>query len=155
MNKSISALVVICILFSLCNTPKKLANKAFHNALIGQNEMTIYSRIGMPTSTAKTFNGGKILMYEFFSMERFPTVNNFKPEDYDRGISFTSKSGAFYEIPFKPEFKNRKNMTYQEKVTSLMVFLDRHGKCIRFEHNLPKERLEFYYERLKAYIPED
>lgn len=149
-------LFVLTIFMSFCSTTNKMAREAFQYALFGQNEMTIYSRIGTPTRIFTASDGAKVLIYEFYSMDKIPNPDNIEPENYSKDIiSFTSKTGAEYDIRYNPDFKNRNNITYQENVTFLEVFMDELGYCVGFDYNLPKERLEYYCDHLKAYLPQD
>lgn len=63
--KKVTSLLVIAILLTFCATPNKMANKAFYHALVGQDETTVCTRLGPPTSIVASSDGGKILIYEF------------------------------------------------------------------------------------------
>lgn len=52
-----------------------MANEALHYALVGQNEKTIYKRLGVPPKNAQTTDGGKVLIYEFYSKGMYVTPN--------------------------------------------------------------------------------
>jgi hypothetical protein len=130
-----------------------MANKAFYHALLGQNEMAIISRLGAPTNIVASLNGGKIFIYEYYTKGMFEMKGG--GESIDGLEIFNNKTGAVYDIRLYPENSNSRNLSYQKNVNSLFVFLDPNGKCYRFEQDLPKEKLEFYYERLKTYIPEN
>lgn len=148
--KKMLFLLVITILLTFCATSNKMANKAFYHALIGQDETTVCSRLGAPTDIVTSSGGGKILIYEFYTKGMFDmpekggAVKGFKLSN--------NKTGAVYNVEIHPY--DKRYTSYQIDVTSLTVFFDQQGKCIHFEQDLPRERLEFYYERLKAYIPE-
>lgn len=75
--KNLLLLLVMTILFASCATTK-MTDKEFRNALVGQNEMNIYSRLGPPTKTITTSDGGKIMVYEFYSKGMFLTPNKSK-----------------------------------------------------------------------------
>lgn len=50
-----------------------MGKDAIHNATVGQNDETIYSRLGAPTKTISSDDGGKILVYEFYSQSMYLT----------------------------------------------------------------------------------
>ena len=131
-------LLVLTIFLSFCSTTNKMAKETFQHALFGQNEITIYSRIGAPTRIFTASDGAKVLICEFYSADKILTFEKIEPADYSQEItSFTSKSGAIYDVRLNPDFNKGKNMTYQENVTSLDVFLDNLGYCVGFDCNLP------------------
>jgi hypothetical protein len=149
--KKIPFLLMISTLFTFCATSYKMADKAFYHALVGQNVMTVYSRIGAPTNIGTSWDGGKIFIYEFYTKGMFvvPEVG----EPTGNSLSFTDKkTGAFYNIQTYYNNSSR-NISYETDVNSLVVFFDKQGNCVRFEQDLPREKLEFYYDRLKGYIP--
>jgi len=147
---------LLFIFFSSCATTNKMAQKAFQYALFGQTELTIYSRIGTPTRIFDASDGSKVLIYEFYSWDNVPSFDNLEPENYSSDItSFESKSGAIYDIRYYSDFQKRANNTYQEHVTFLEVFLDDLGYCVGFDYDLSKERLEYFRDHLKAYVPKD
>lgn len=155
MKKSLT-LLMISVLFSFCSATNKMANKAFYHALVGQNEMTVCSRLGVPTTIIPILDGGKILIYEFYEKGMFLISNSSNLADSPISLfSVNKKTGAIYDIKVDPEAVKSQYTSYQGNVNNLMVFLDREGKCVRFEQYLPREKLEFYYQKLKDYIPKD
>jgi len=150
--KKLPFLLVITILFTFCASSNKMANKAFYHALVGQDEMTVYSRLGAPTNIVTSWDGGKILIYEFYTKGMFVAPELGEPSR--NSWEFTNKkTGAVYDIKTYSIKNSSGNTSYQIDVNSLIVFLDKQGKCLRFEQDLPREKLEFYFERLKGYIP--
>jgi len=56
--KKLLFLVVLGFLLNSCASINKLANKSIHKAIIGQNEMIVCNRLGMPTRVEHARNGG-------------------------------------------------------------------------------------------------
>ena len=149
-------LLVLTIFLSFYSTTNKMAKQTLQYALFGQDEKTIYSRIGAPTRIFTASDGAKVLICEFYSADKILTFEKIEPDDYSQEItSFTSKSGAIYDIRLNSYSNKSKTMGYQENVTSLDVFLDNLGYCVGFDYNLHKEKLEYYIDHLKVYIPKD
>ena len=71
--KNLLLLLVMSILFTSCATTNKMTDKEFRHALVGQNEMNIYSKFGPPTRTITASDGGKIMIYEFYSKGMYLT----------------------------------------------------------------------------------
>ena len=149
-------LIGIFVLLCSCSANKRLAEKAFYHALVGQNEMTIYSRLGAPTNVIATTDGGKLLKYEFYGKGLLIPLSHsgVAEESYTATIK-NKKTGAVYNIVTNPETAVSEYSNYQTDIASLNVFIDKHGKCVNYEQNLPKEQLEYYYDQLRKYIPED
>lgn len=146
--KKIPFLLVIILLLTFCATSNKMANQAFYHALIGQDETTVCSRLGAPTDIVNSSDGEKILIYQFYTKGMFDMPE--KDGAFKGFAIYNKQTGAAYTAhPY-----NKRYTSYQLDVNSIVVFFDRQGKCIRFEQDLPRERLEYYYERLKVYIPE-
>jgi hypothetical protein len=152
MKKS-QFILVIAILFTSCATTNKMANKAFYHALVGQNEMTVYSRLGAPTNIVTSGDGGRILIYEFYTKGMFVVPEVGEPTGNSLGFT-DKKTGAIYDIKTYSNNNSSSNISYLTDVNSLVVFIDQQGNCVRFEQDLPREKLEFYYNRLKGYIPQ-
>jgi hypothetical protein len=49
----------------------------------------------------------------------------------------------------------KSNTEYRTNKAFLKVYIDSTGTCTGFEQNLPKLQQEYYYDRLKKYIPEE
>jgi len=153
--KNLLLLLVMTILFASCATSNKMTDKEFHHALVGQNEMNIYSRLGPPTRTITTSDGEKIMIYEFYSKGMFLTPNKSKftynaKKDLGgnrKGLTFNSGANT---VTNKPQYT-----IYQKNVSYLKVFLDKQGNCVRFEQDLPQEQLDIYHERFKHFLSKD
>ena len=150
--KNLFLLLVMAILFTSCATTDKMTDKEFRQALVGQNEMNIYSKFGPPTRIITASDGGKIMIYEFYSKGMYLTpyksritYNANKDLMGNRkGVTFTS---GVNNVTNAPQYTiNQKNVSF------LKVFLDKRGNCVRFEQDLPQEQLDIYHERFK-HIP--
>jgi hypothetical protein len=128
-----------------------MTDKEFRQALIGQDEMTIYSKLGPPKRTVTNADGERIIIYEFYSKEMYLTPNKSKVTyransglpGYPSGITYSSGVSTVTNDP--------RYTIYQQNVSYLKIILDKEGKCIRFEQNLPQEQLDIYHERFKNF----
>lgn len=140
------------MLLCFCASTSKIQNEALQYALVGQNEMTIYSRLGAPARTISDSEGKKVMIYEFYSNGMFVTP-------YKSKVTYSAKTN----IPGSPEgltfhsgsteTNDPKYTVYQKDISSIKVFLNKEGYCIRYEENLTKDQLKTYYEQFKRYIP--
>lgn len=141
-------------LFCSCASTSRLHNEALQYALVGQNEMTIYSRLGAPTRTISASEGQKIMIYEFYNKGMFVTPYKSKltysaardKNGNPQGLTFNSGSTVT---------NDSKYTVYQQDMSSLKVFLNKEGICARFEENLTKDQSEMYFDQFKRYIPKD
>jgi hypothetical protein len=53
------------------------------------------------------------------------------------------------------ETNDTKYKIYQVDKSFLEIFLNKDGKCVRFQQDMTKSQLEQFYEKFKKYIPED
>jgi hypothetical protein len=139
------------ILFTSCATTNKMTDKEFRNALVGQNEMNIYSKFGPPTRTITGSDGGKIMIYEFYSKGMYLTPNKSKVAYKANKDFFGNKSGLTFNSGVNTVTNDPKYTIYQKNVSYLKVFLDKQGNCFRFEQDLPQEQLDIYHERFKHF----
>lgn len=139
------------MLIGSCSTPVKLANQAFKHALLGETEPVIHKRIGAPSRIVAEPDGGKVYIYDFTHVEKLPSMS-YNPQAINL-TTITSKSGASYDIPYYSKSRNPRNTLYQENITSLFLFIDEHGYCTRIDHDLQKEKLDYFYHLLKEYVP--
>ena len=85
-----------------------MGRELFHHAITGQNERTIYPRVGAPTKTLGDPCGGKVLIYEHYSKGMFLTPNKSKitcsaqtdMACYREGLTFHSVANT---VTNKPE----------------------------------------------------
>ena len=144
--KNLLFLLVLTILLNSCASTNKMANESIHNAIIGQNEMIVFNRLGTPTRVEHFRDGGKVMIYESFSKGMYLTP-------YKSKFSFTDGiilSGEKYKVTNDPDYT-----IYQRNVSYLKVYLDKQGNCVRLEQNLPQEQLEIYHERFKHFNSKD
>lgn len=143
------------ILFTSCASTNKMTDREFRHALVGQNEMNIFSKFGPPTRIITASNGGKIMIYEFYNKGMFLTpykskvTYNANKDILGNRKGFTLRSGV-NTVTNDPKYT-----IYQKNVSYLKVFLDKQGNCVRFEQDLPQEQLEIYHERFKHFPGKD
>jgi hypothetical protein len=152
--KTIFPIWLVSWLLISCSTINKMASESFHHALIGQNESTIYSRLGPPTRIITDSSGGKILIYEHYSKGTFLTPNKSKVTYSARRDMSGNREGFTFHSGVNTVTNNPEYTIYQREVSSLKVFLDKNGSSFKFEQSLPREVLETYHERLKHFPPE-
>jgi hypothetical protein len=145
-------LLVMTILFTSCATTK-MTDKEFRNALVGQNEMNIYSRLGPPTKTITTSDGEKIMVYEFYSKGMFLTPNKSKVTYSAKKDLSGNREGLTFNSGVNTVTNDPQYTIYQKNVSYLKVYLDKRGNCVRFEQDLPQEQLDIYHERFKYFLP--
>ena len=147
-------LLVLTILLSSCASTNKMANKSIHNAIIGQNEMIVFERIGTPTSVEHFRDGGKVMVYESYSKGMYLTPYNKPAITYNfkknligepQGLTYTSNVNTAVNDP--------KYTIYPTNTSYLKVHINKHGNAIRIEQNLPQEQLDIYQERFKHFRP--
>lgn len=149
--KNLLLLLGLILLLTFCASTNKMSNEAFRDALVGQNEMNIYSKLGPPKRTIPASDGGKTMIYEFYTKDTFLTPNKSKVtfnaskdlDGYKKGFTYSSGVNTVTNDP--------KYTIYQMKVSYLKVFLDRQGNCTGFEQDLPQEQLDIYHERFKHF----
>lgn len=147
--KNFLLLLVMTMLFTFCSTTNKMTDKEFRHALVGQNEMNIYSKFGPPTRTITGSDGGKILIYEFYTKGMYLTPNKSKVTYKANKDFFGNKNGLTFNSGVNTVTNDPKYTIYQKNVSYLKVFLDKQGNCFRFEQDLPQEQLDIYHERFK------
>ena len=143
------------MLFISCSTTTKMTNIEFSDALVGQNEMNIYSKLGPPTRTVTSSDGGKIMIYEFYTKGMFLTPNKSKVTYKTNKDTFGNKSGLTFNSGVNTVTNDPKYTIYQKNVSYLKVFLDKQGNCYRFDQDLPQEQLDIYHERFKHITGKD
>ena len=151
--KNVPILFVLTFLIFGCSSSSKLANNSIYYALVGQNEKTIYKRLGIPSQTESNPDGGKTMVYEFHSTGMFETP-------YKSNITYRAEAGPdgqrkgwTYTTNVNTAANDPKYTIHQTNMSWLKVFLDKEGKCTKVDHNLSKERLEMFYEQFKIYVP--
>ena len=148
--------IVLTFIFSSCTSINRLSNKAIYQAVVGQNENVIYNRLGMPTETQRTPDGGKKLIYELHSKGMVSNPNkskltfNYSGNMANQEPHLNWKYSTINTVTNDPKYK-----IHQIDKSFLEIFLNKDGECIRFQQNMTKSQLEQFYERFKKYIPED
>ena len=155
--KNLLFLLVLNLLLSSCVITDKMTNEAIHYAIVGQNEMTLYKRLGVPARIILAPDGGKIWMYEYCSKDMYtpPYKSNLTSTHAEALNSRNSAPGITIRTGVNIETNAPKYTIHSTIVTYLKVYLDKAGKCVGFEQSLPQEQLEIYHERFKHYIPKD
>jgi len=149
-------LAVLIILISSCATINRMSNEAIHHAIVGQNEMIVRSRLGLPVRTIQTPEGDKKLIYEFHSRGMFTTPYKSKLTfDYSGDMINHEPHLNWQYSSINTETNKGKFTIYEEDTSLLEVFLNSEGYCVRFRHNMTKSQLEQFYKRFKQYIPKD
>ena len=153
--KNLLLFLEMIILFTSCASTKKMSDKEFHNALIGQNEMTICSRFGFPARTVVGSDGGKIMIYEFYSKGMFLTPYKSKVTYSANKDLVGNRKGLTFNSGVNTVTNDPKYTIYQKNISYLKVFLDKRGNCFKFEQDLPQEQLDIFHERFKHFIPKN
>ena len=133
-----------------------MLNKAFYYGVVGQKEYVVYSRVGQPVTIHETEDGGKVLVYKVPKSVMTGQSKNIKP-----GITpfINSKGKREYDIDMvqiSDAMSNAQDYSkYSLNTTALKIYINKNGICSRLEQNLPKLQQEYFYDRLKKYIPEE
>jgi len=150
MRNSIIQLVVLFLLCS-CVVTNKMANEAIRNAIVGQNETIVYSRLGPPASYESAPDGEKIATFEYHQRGMFLTPSKSQLKYSAKRDVMGNREGLSYNAFENTATNDPKFTIYDRDVYYLIVYFDKRGTCIRFEHNLPRKQLEKCYERYKGY----
>jgi hypothetical protein len=132
-----------------------MTDKEFRQALVGQNEINIYSKFGPPTRTITASDGGKIMIYEFYSKGMYLTPYKSKVTYSAKKDLIGNRKGLTFNSGVNTVTNDPQYTIYQKNVSYLKVFLDKGGNCIRFEQDLPQEQLDIYHERFKHFPSKD
>lgn len=151
--KSLHILLVLLMVLVSCSTSKSLRDESFKNSLLGQDEMTIYTRLGKPTRTENVKGGGKIWIYESFTKEKgmFLTPNRSALKYNPRTNAVGEREGWTLTLGEHTAANDPQYTIYPEQVSALKIYFDKNGKCTRYEQNLPQEQLDIYHERFKHF----
>jgi hypothetical protein len=102
-------LLVATILVSSCATTNKIAYESIQNAIIGQNEMIVCNRLGMPTRVEHVSDGGKVIIYEHYREDMYSipikpaiTYNATKGIEGNKQLTFTSNVNTVANDPRHP-----------------------------------------------------
>jgi len=154
--KKIIFLMVLIILINSCATTNKTTNESIQNEIIGQNEMGVFKKLGVPARVELTSDGGKVMIYEFPSKGMYLTPNKKPSITYNVNRDITGQmQGLTYTSNVNTVTNDPKYTIYSKNVSYLKVYLDKHGNAIRIEQNLPQEQLDIYHERFKHFNAKD
>lgn len=144
---------VFVLLFS-CSPTNKIARGSFQQALIGQNEMKIFSMLGPPKSILPASGGGKVMVYEHYTKGMFLTPNKSKVTYSHRRDISGNREGLTFHGGLNTVTNDPAYTIYQKEVSCLKIYLDKNGICVSYEENLPHAVPEIYHERFKHFTPE-
>jgi hypothetical protein len=153
--KNLLLILATVILFTSCSTTEKMTDREFRNALVGQNELNIYSKFGPPTRIITGSKGVKIMIYEFYSKGMYLTPYKSKVTYKANRDLFGNRQGFTLNGGVNTVTNDPKYTIYQKDISYLKVFLDKQGNCFRFEQDLPQEQLDIYHERFKHFPSKD
>jgi hypothetical protein len=149
--KTYILLSVCWLLLCSCSSSKR-TNSVFNDAIIGENEMVVLKRLGVPTRVEHISNGGKVMIYESTSKGMFLTPYNKPAISYNfnknmvgerQGITYTSNTNTAVNDP--------KYTVYPNSTSYFKVYINKHGDAVRIEQNMSQEQLEIYHERFKHF----
>jgi len=120
----------------------KIFRESFHHTHIGQNEHIIYSRLGPPAKILADPGGGKILIYEHYSKGMFLTPNKLKVTNSALTDMACNREGFTYHSGVNTVTNKPENTIHLKEGSSLRVFLDKNGSCVRYGQDLSREVLE-------------
>ena len=152
-------LLTWCILFILmfaCTTSKRALNKAIGDAILDQNEIVVFQRLGIPYQTILREDGRKVWIYRKQEHLLSSPNNSWHASTHAEQLAVrknrtfkSSKEDIIIRTPDKTaaiELNNDK--TYTSSNPFLRIYFDRHGKCVSFEQNMTPEQMKIYHERL-------
>jgi hypothetical protein len=151
--KTSTILIVLTVLLTKCASVNKMTNNAIYHAIVGQNEMTVYKRLGVPANTVSTSDGGKKLIYEYYGKGMYTTPYKSRVTYSPKKDALGNSEGLIFRGGVNTVTNDPRYIINEKEVSFLNVFLDKQGNCIRFEQNLQKKQLEMLYEQFKKYIP--
>ena len=153
--KNLIFLLVLTILLNSCASTNKMANESIHNAIVGQNEMIVFERLGVPTRVEHARDGGKVMIYESYSKGMYLTPYKSKVTYNANKDIVGNREGFTFTSGVNTVTNDPKYTIYEKNISYLKVFLDKQGICVRFEQNMSKEQLEIYHERFKHFLSKD
>ena len=150
--KNLLFLVVLTILLSACASSNKMANKSINNDIIGQNEMVVFERLGVPSRVDHLRDGGKVMIYESTSKGMFLTPYDKPAITYNFNKNLIGEpQGLTYTSNVNTAVNDPKFTIYPTNVSYFKVYIDKHGNAVRIEQNMSQEQLEIYHERFKHF----
>jgi hypothetical protein len=146
---------IICIILFIisCSSTNKLRKKAFHHALVGQNETVVCSRLGPPKKTIHLSEGEKILLFEFYSKGMFTTPYKSKVTYSHNKDVMGNREGFALNLGENTVTNDPKYTIHQTEVSTVKVYFNKRGISYRFEQSLTPKQVDHFYETFKEYIP--
>ena len=133
-----------------------MTSEALYYAIVGQDEITVRNRLGAPTRTVKVSDGGKKLVYEFYSKGAPASMNKSKLTfNYAGDIANQDPHFNWQYSSVNTDANASEYTIYGEEASVLEVFLNNEGQCVRFQQNMTKSQLKQLYEGFKKYIPKN
>jgi len=142
-------ILLVCLVF--CATTNKLANEAIRCAIVGQDESTVYSRLGLPARTIAATDGGKILIYKYYSRGMYKAPAEIKSRSF-RVDRFGNRSGLNLGDVVGTLTYDSGNAIYERYTTYLKAYINSQGNCVQFEQDLTKDQLRLLQEQFKCYV---
>lgn len=150
--KNLLSILVLLVILNSCASTNKMANESIHNAIIGQNEMMVLKKLGMPARVEYSSDGGKVMIYESTSKGMYLTPYNKPSINYNTTRDAMGKmQGLTYTSNVNTAVNDPKYTIYSTNLSYLRIYLDKQGNAIRIEQNVPQEQLEIYHERFKHF----
>lgn len=149
--KNLLFLAVLIALLNSCGSTNNIAYEAVQDAIIGENEMTILKRLGMPTKVEHLRDGGKVMTYETINKGMYLTPNKSPVTiNADRNFQTITYTSNVNTVTNDPEYT-----IYPTSVSYFKVYINKEGNAVRIEQNMTQEQLEIYHERFKHFSSKD
>lgn len=152
--KPIALLFILSFCFVACSSTIRMANKAIKSGIVGQDEITVQARLGIPVEEIIFSDGGKVFVYEYYSRVRVLPgdieSSNFLLDENSKGTELASYLITSV-LTYHPN-----SADYEIQTNYMDVYLDAEGYCIGFDHNLTKEQLQilrFQFEQYQTKPP--
>lgn len=149
--KSPLYLILLSIITLSCSHARNVYDVSLNQALIGKDQISIYNELGAPKKIEFTADGGKIMIYESTSKGMFLTPYR-SPLKYDAEPNPTGEPGGWH-LTFGEHLaaNDPKYTIYPTEVSYLKIYIDKHGKCVKYDQNMTQEQLDIYHERFKYF----
>ena len=134
-------------------TTSKSTIQAIQDDVIGQNEMIVLKRLGMPTRVEHFRDGGKVMIYEFYSKGMYLTPNKSSITYRAKRNEVDERQGLTYTSNVNTATNDPKFTIYPTYMSYFKVYINKLGNAVKIEQNLSHEQLEVYHERFKHFRP--
>lgn len=148
-------LLIICALVYSCGTTRNSTNQVLQKDIIGQNEMTVFNRLGAPTRVEHFNDGRKVMIYEYYSKgkEMFLTPNKSAITYNPKKNMIGDRQGWTFTTNVNTATNDPKYTIYPTNTYYFKVYIDKKGSACKIEQNLSKGQLEAFHERFKHFSP--